>query len=84
MLQRVHKFPPLPFTAFSSVCKMVPIFLKSFEREDRWRRGGKEEENMAMQPYHILNPLFMKIKCYHFFVITKLSQCNNTSFQNLH
>ena len=25
-IQHVHKFPPLPYTAFLPVCKMVPIF----------------------------------------------------------
>ena len=42
-LQRVHKFLPLPYTAFSFVCKMVPIFLESVKREDRGRRGERRK-----------------------------------------
>ena len=38
------------------VCKIVPIFLKSVEREDPRGRGGEKEEKMAMQSYHVLNP----------------------------
>ena len=46
----------LSLYGFSSVCKMVPIFLESVEREDRGGRGGEEEENMAMQSYQVLKP----------------------------
>ena len=47
----------------------IRFFLESVKREEKGGRWEEEEENIAKQSYHVLKPLFMKIKYYHFFVI---------------